>query len=857
MPMHNRNCRIGAVLSFLHFFWLVGVAAGQTSKDLPRDTQTSPPPARTDIYGDPLPPGATARFGTMSLRSDYREIAFCSDGREFYTWKWDGLLRVHDAADGKALRAFLLPDPTVGPVQFSASGRFLTKGIDSAPGYSRATALTIWETTSGKLSRRIEAARGETFYPWDASMHDDRTVITCELESGAVRVWDVETGASRLLRESSKGVIRFAPSPDGKRLFVQLDGTIQCWDLTNGTERWRYAYAGNRQELMVSPDGISVLIEESKVGGSNLELLDAATGKPRPDFKLPEQYAGLVRWGVDGRTLLVPHWDDKILRVWDVDKGKELIRLPCDHWATAIAPDGKSVVGSDGGLQRWDLKSGKPMYAKAADRGHTGRLLSLASSSDGKLLVSVDMHGSVWFWDVRAGRPIRVLRDAHCRSMAFTLDGSRLVLGIKGEGFLICDPASGKVHHRVKLEGLDEDFLGLKYPSMRLAGNDIVILSRDISALSVRAWSVGPGSVTAAWDLDTGKRLWRHSADGTEGLTGLSQDGRFGVAWDLTIREPENGRLIGPLQRDKPGGQSANHATRFSPDASLIATLASHSYKERPAEDWEDCGIEIWERATRRPVRRLPIRGSFVFATDGRRIAVRWYGEFWIWDLMRGKELLHVKSPPDLAHWRAERMAFAPTGRALAMSTEDGSILLFDVPVARPEKLAALTDAQLRQAWADLGDEDPAKAYSAVADLADRPDQAVSFLKERLRPVPATPVDQVRRIVADLDSEVFETREDSERRLAELGAGALPTLREALTKEPSVESRRRLERLLDDRRPPAKEVLRSLRAVRVLELAGTAPAREFLKAITSSDRAAELTREANAAVQRLERMATK
>src|SRR5262249_33976321 len=100
----------------------------------PQDGESSPRPGRTDIYGDPLPPGATARFGTISLRSDYSKIAFRSDGREFYTWKWDGFLRVHDAADGKALRAFLLPDPTIGPVQFSASGRFLTKGIDFGPG---------------------------------------------------------------------------------------------------------------------------------------------------------------------------------------------------------------------------------------------------------------------------------------------------------------------------------------------------------------------------------------------------------------------------------------------------------------------------------------------------------------------------------------------------------------------------------------------------------------------------------------------------------------------------------------------------------------------------------------------------
>jgi WD40 repeat protein len=835
-------------LTLAAFLVLAGAHAAQSQQvaTKPRDANASPPPARTDLYGDPLPPGATARFGTIALRSDYGGVAFRSDGREFYTWKWDGFLRVHDAADGKVLRAFLLPD-TEGAVQFSASGRFLTAGGQNA------TALTIWETTSGKLRRRIEPTGGDTFYPWNASMHDDRTIITSDRKSGAVRVWDVETGTNRLLRKSARGVFGFAPSPDGKRLFVQTQ-RIECWDLADGKELWQAAGGGNT--LSVAPDGSALLDQETSVKGVKLTLLDAATGKPKPEWKLPEQSDGVYGWGVDSRTLLVPDSDHKVLLVWDLVKGQERIRYSWSRDRWPIAPDGNSVLGSDGGLQRWDLRTGKPMYASVADRGHTDRLQSLAFSSDSKLLVSVDLHGAVWFWDVRTSRPIRAIRDPDCSSLAITHDGNRLLMGTKDKEILVRDLASAEVQKRLKLEGISEDFDGL--PHIHLADGDTLILKRTLRGLSVRAWSLGPGSVTAAWDLKTGKRLWRRSVEGTEGLRGLSPDGRFGVAWDLTVREPGSGRLIGPLQREKPGGQSATHGAAFSLDGSFIATRASHSSDESEfAQKWEDCGIEIWERATRRPIRRLPIMGSLAFAPDARRVAVCEDSEFWIWDVMRGQELLHVKSPADLSHWQAEQMAFAPNGRALAMSTEDGSILLFDVPVARPEGLAVLGEKQLREAWDRLADEEPAKAYAAVAELADRPDQAVTILKDRLRPVPETPVEQVRRLVADLDNVVFETREESERRLAELGAGAQPTLRDALTKEPSAEARRRLERLLDDRRPPPKEVLRSLRAVRVLELAGTPPAREFLKAITSGDPGAELTKEAKAAVQRLERMGTK
>jgi hypothetical protein len=83
------------------------------------NAQDNRPPVRTvstDFYGDPLPPGAIARFGTIYLRTDFHELAFRADGREFYSWKLDGLLRVYDAATGKVLRAFQFPAPLSGSI---------------------------------------------------------------------------------------------------------------------------------------------------------------------------------------------------------------------------------------------------------------------------------------------------------------------------------------------------------------------------------------------------------------------------------------------------------------------------------------------------------------------------------------------------------------------------------------------------------------------------------------------------------------------------------------------------------------------------------------------------------------------
>jgi hypothetical protein len=109
--------------------------------------------------------------------------------------------------------------------------------------------------------------------------------------------------------------------------------------------------------------------------------------------------------------------------------------------------------------------------------------------------------------------------------------------------------------------------------------------------------------------------------------------------------------------------------------------------------------------------------------------------------------------------------------------------------------------------------------------------------------------------VADLDHDQFAVREKAMAELEMLGEWAEPALRKILESDPSTETRRRVERLLEqlDRLTVAGGRLRTLRAIEVLEHIGTPEARRVLEMLAGGFSGSRVTREAKAALDRLAR----
>jgi hypothetical protein len=156
--------------------------------------------------------------------------------------------------------------------------------------------------------------------------------------------------------------------------------------------------------------------------------------------------------------------------------------------------------------------------------------------------------------------------------------------------------------------------------------------------------------------------------------------------------------------------------------------------------------------------------------------------------------------------------------------------------------------------WRELASADAAAAYRTMWKLALAPRQALPLLRRHVKPLPpldAAARQQVRRLLAELDSDDFGVRTRATDELVRQGEGVEPLLQQALADDPSAEVRRRIELVLHRLR--TGERLRLARALEAVENMRTVEARQYLEALARGVPSAWLTRQAGEVLRRLSR----
>jgi RNA polymerase sigma factor (sigma-70 family) len=811
----------------------------ETRTPSPKETGNNKSPVeprvRTDALGDPLPPGAVARMGTLRLYhfGSISNLIFSPDSKTVASSGTFGDVRLWDAATGKELCQVRAYKEMVSGVAFSPDGKLLLLACYWEP------TILVWEMSTGKELRRFHGDKEGI----DAlALSRDGKLLASAGHDGSIRLW--ETAGWKELRRMTghKDRIRsLVFAPDGKTLYsTSVDRTLRIWDTDKGRElRALSVGLRNLDDMALSPDGR--VLAGRNYGDGIVALWDIAEGKQIGQLQAPHVRG--IAFSPDGNTLATAGADDT-LRAWDVAAGKELRRVKgftCSG-KVAYAPNGKMLACSTAANAGEVCFRDPATLAEVLDLGgHRDTLAFVSFSSDGKTLRTSDINGVIGFWDAATGKPSspmrpppRDLRFSHVLTRTILSPDGKLAAAIDGNNQIhLWRPATGAVIHKIA-----EPPASWKHSAFSPDGAMLAATHQDGT---IRLWDTATGRPTGRFreENTTIKPDFFFpifTSDGKTLVTAARHDGTIRL-WDVKT-EREVRRL-----------QAKSKYIRYlalSADGSMLASVSSipsgGRERVRPV-------CQLWDLKTGEELHLFGDQqlrfDALAFAPDGKTLATGNYDGVRLWEVATRRERRRFEGHRGTAYC----LAFSTDGRLLASGGTDHTAVVWDL-TSIPEGDSVPLERQAL--WAALAGPDAARAYKAMCSLiADR--SAMPFLRQRLHSVADPDGTRIARLIADLDSDQFAVRGQATRELEKLGDLVEPALRKRLTEKPSLESLRRVEELLRQLRDPVTDpqLLQALRSIEVLEHIGTPEARRVLETLAKGAPSARLTREAKASRQRL------
>jgi WD40 repeat protein len=817
--------------SVLLVVWLHISASAQTGAGTPVPKLRDPVVARS---AGPLPNGAVARFGVQAFRHsdsisavvftpdgsriatlgrdhavcvwerstgrlvyrifdariDFQHLAFSRDGKRLVVTgnkEGDGnILQIHDAETGERLHQMHGHEQPVYAIWFLPNEtHFLSASCDQ----------TIrWDLTAGKaVDERVQS--------WPTGIMGvaaDRPILAFasnRKEDPLVRLLDVVTGKPLLTIE---GEIKEVTDPD------QADRTQTM------IVRPEQAIVA----LALSPDG-KLLASGSPF--EHIRLWDVATGQLVRTLDDPQGGIALC-FSPDSKRLATGNING-LVRIWDAGTGREVRNYPgFKAWvnALAFAPDGKTLAmaGAESRtLYLWDVDSGKD---QRPGPGHRGAVEALGFTANGRFLISAgcgrdDDNQSICIWERDTGRLLHHFGkfDARVLAFAFSGDGRKLAVAQEHQSLpQVFEIPSGKSFDKFQTpvpssksdaHGTELRFLALCFSAdgRQLAGASAdgkLYIWDNATGKCHHCWQAHPCTITSLAFTPDGNKLLSTAEDHTTRL------------WDV-----KTGQELLQLTQ---GEVDSLNCLRISPDGNLAAAIGAAN----------DGTVYLWDLESGKELRRLATRRikQLAFAPNSKVLATSDLdGNMSIHEIATGK--LRASFAGHLGEVTA--MSFAPDGLTLATGSADTTLLLWDATGGNLIRAAwaPMPEAQLLKLWHDLMDDDAIVAYRAMWKLAACPDQAESFLQERLKPAPRPSAEKIRQLIRDLDDASFAHRTLATNALLTLGEQAAPYLEDVLEQSPSSEVAQRVKALLSrlEMAELSKEQVRRERALETLGWIGT------------------------------------
>jgi WD40 repeat protein len=480
-------------------------------------------------------------------------------------------------------------------------------------------AIKLWELASGRelFTMNLGGRTAMSLAQHSAFSFSTDSATLVSASAGIVKHWDTRTGRElRSFNLNSQGLDYAILSPDGRFLatFNQTQQALAVWNTETGQELQSIKGDINSttyfHSAAFSPDGrMLATIEELRGNNGTTKLIvrDLASWRVTQTIKVLEEKAGFamttqssvsnVRFSPDGRTVaairtvtllkqggavgIAPRaiGRDSFITLWDAASGRELrtFSMASERREQALgsdtdainyfsrfvfSPDSKQIASvNEQTVKLSDAASGRDISTLKA---HTGEVIAIAYSSDGRQLATASADKTIRIWDtttaITTGRAdvIRTLGNLTMpvASLAFSRDGRALAVS-GAEAVNLWDLNAGASQRTVVIPARTlnwiEDYFSNR-PTSNFFSADGQFFAASDNAGNVKLWETRTGREVKNFALPNARQLDSGS---------ISTDGKL-IALVDKANQPGEGNPL-PQSNTTPNAQPQANAPAKAP----------------------------------------------------------------------------------------------------------------------------------------------------------------------------------------------------------------------------------------------------------------------------------------------------